>query len=137
MDRRSDHLEVDGISARFSPSSKPTQRPLRFTTSVIGRDHKASCRRETTDEAEQKCTPACFVPGRPVNTRGPSGNMTISPRRNVLSARSSGTGSVISPGALGLVGCLLTGASTRATVARALGLIGVFTLVPSAPLSFG
>src|SRR5215208_5240641 len=115
-------LEGDGISSRFSPSSKPTQRPLRSTASVIvpaacapviapggspivaaidptpppaiilrilggnavelfriyfgafrtfrttstlrrrsfrrgsPSDHKASCRRETTDQAEQECT---------------------------------------------------------------------------------
>ena len=53
-------------------------------------------------ETGTKSVSACCVPGCPLNTFGPSGNMTMSPRRKVLSARSSGTGFVTSPGAFGL-----------------------------------
>jgi hypothetical protein len=44
---------------------------------------------------------------------------------------------VVSPGALSFVGCLLTGASTRATVTRALALIGVLIAAASARTTFG
>ena len=52
----------------------------------------------------------------PIEHPGPSGNMTMSPRRKVLSARSSGTGFVTSPGAFGMIGIL--GGSARTTFGR-------------------
>src|SRR5215204_5575729 len=55
--------------------------------------------RETGTKSES----ACCEPACPLKTLGPSGNITTSPRRKVLSVRSSGTGFVTSPGALGLI----------------------------------
>jgi hypothetical protein len=73
--------------------------------------------------ARERCLPACAKglkssslcepPGRPVNTRSPSGNITMSPGRKVLSARRAGTGLAISPAAFGSIGFFISGCSTQ------------------------
>src|SRR5918993_250303 len=91
-------LAFSALHASFRPGR-------RFATSWRVEEGTAVPARETGSKSAM----ACCAAGSPVKTRGPSGNMTMSPRRKVLSARSSGTGFVTSPGALGLRGALIGG----------------------------
>src|SRR5215211_5927527 len=86
---------VFGISALHA--SLMSGRRLANSLRVAG--GRALPERETGTKSES----ACCEPACPLKTLGPSGNITTSPRRKVLSVRSSGTGFVTSPGALGLI----------------------------------
>ena len=57
----------------------------------------------------------CLGPTRPLNTRGPSGKMTISPSRSVASANSCGSG--FSPSPIGF-GVMIFGGASNLTSGR-------------------
>ena len=69
-------------------------------------------------ETGSKSASVCCACAWPTNTRSPSGNMTMSPRRKVLSAKRVGTGLAISPGGFGFSGGLASGCSARTVLGR-------------------